>query len=952
MFKIIFNRHIHLLAVIALLFISLSSSLYKLTITENKKYYELSLKSRIRKVELPGERGEITDAKGRLVAYNEIGYAIKMNASLIKPNEFNDQCIKMYDFLNSRGEKQTEFPIYIEDGIFKYRFDEDIRDWLVKTGFDASWTAREVFENLKSVYYIDKNLSDYEAMRLLNTKSVILPISSLRMEFTEHLAKEDFLKSYNLDLDTPAKKAFEKIRGIRWYRIPKTMSDEDAYKILIYRHIIRNKGYLKYEPITVAENVDKITAILIGERQLEFPGLYTDYTTKRIYPYKDLVSHVVGYTGRIATQSEMDNYVKKEGYNWNDSVGKTGIENILESKLHGKSGFKYIEADVYGEYVGEVDHNIYGLSADTQKSGNNIQITLDVELQRRLRDLMVKIMDDMRNGRKVETKWGTHRFTKLPHVETAAAAIIDVKTGQILAQYSYPSYDPMILMDGVSKEDWDSLSPVNSRNPIAARPLIDLTAMMAVQPGSCYKMATAYAAMQQGLNPRQKIFANGHIMIGQRSFGCWLWNQHRGRHGPIDLPRALRVSCNYYFFCIANGKDYYNDRPLNFNMDNDILMNSSRLFGLDKGTGAEVPEVVMGVPEVEKKTAMVKALLRRELNKLLPDYFHESLIDTNAKKNAVIDVILSWADENPSRGAIIERLMELGSNKDYLITEKLADILKYDYFQIMKWYEGDTMNLSIGQGEHAYTPLQMGRYISIIANGGIPIELTYVKSINNKPYFKNEGLESFDTKNHLAPIKQGIYDAVNSPSSYLSYYFNKLPIKIAGKTGTAEKEGLIPPLDEVEYITKNLKYIAPSLSLEEVEIETTKVLRQRSEAMSQLEKKIEDLKKNNGPAEEINELEHRFSIALNLDRLNKGDAMREAIKTLTNNRVDDRDINKFRSKFDNFAWFVGYAPAEEPEISVVVMIPQGGQGQFAALMARDIVAMYYGFDSEEPNTDE
>lgn len=950
MYKFFTNRYIHVLIILVILFTLLASSLYNLTITEGKHYYEKSLKSRIRKVEIPAQRGEIRDSKGRLLAYNKLGYCIKLNSSLISSAGFSEQAVNMYDFFVDHNEKQLEFPIFIENGIYEYSYDNNIKKWLNKLGYEPNSTARQVFEDIKSYYHIDENLSDHEAMKLLNTRSVYLPISTITMQFTEQLRKEDFLKSYGLDIDSPAKEAFNYIRSLRYYRIPKEYSDNDAYKVLVYRHAIRLKGDMKYEPIIIAPSVTKETAILLAEQGHEFPGVYMDYITSRIYPEADAVSHIVGYIGRIATKHEIDKYVKTDNYNINDYVGKTGIELGMEEILHGRSGHKYIEADVVGKYVGEIDAAEYGLSSKEQIIGKDIELTIDVELQKKIKQLLINRIYDMKNGRTVESPWGVHSFRELKNVETAAIVMADPNSGKILASYSYPSYDPNVFMNGTSKEEWDALNPSNARNPIAARPLIDTTAMMSVQPGSIYKMVTAYAALEAGLNPYQQIRCDGHIDIGSRSFGCWIWNMYRGKHGPIAMPWAIKQSCNYYFFCIANGKDYYNDRPLNFEMNSDKLLEASRFFGLDNGSGAEVPERIMGVPEIGRKVLTIKSMLKNRLIEIMPEYFPDNLIDTNAKRQKIIDEIISWSEENPNRSDLINRLMSLGSSEDYYITEKLADIVKYDYFHLMDWYEGDTMNFAIGQGEHSYTPLQMARYMAIIANDGLPIELTYINKIDGKLYNKNDKItEKFDKKNHFKVIKEGLYQMVNSPPGFVYNYYKNFPIKVAGKTGSAEKEGLIPPLDEVEYLMENLSKIAPNVSPEELEIETIKIQKQRSVNMSSLEKKIKELEGVSGKEEELAEYKHRFKKALNLDRLSKGEVMREALKKLAGNITDD-DINKYRQGYDNFAWFVAYAPFDKPEIAVSVMVPQGSDGYYASIIARDAIAIYYDLLDIEKDT--
>jgi len=378
--------------------------------------------------------------------------------------------------------------------------------------------------------------------------------------------------------------------------------------------------------------------------------------------------------------------------------------------------------------------------------------------------------------------------------------------------------------------------------------------------------------------------------------------------------------------------------PLNFKMNPTIMTEYSKLFGLDEKTGVEISEVSMGLPQPEKKKKTIEALLTNQLYAIAKNYFPEEIVADEEKLKTVVDEIVSWSDENPGRGAIITRLLELGSNPDYFITEQLADIIKYDYFNLMKWYESDTLNLSIGQGDHTYTPLQIARYIATIANDGYLNELTLIKKIGDNEIKKNAGtVESFDTDNSLDVVRQAMRQVISGTQSSVSSIFKNFPIPVAAKTGTAQKEGLIPPLDEVAYLTEYLSEIAPNLNIEEVEAKTIEIIKLRSEEMAQLEKERDEATTEEEKAAKAAKLED----LIQRDYLNKGTAMRSAIKALSNDTLTDDQINQFRLPYDNYSWFVSFAPYENPEIAVVIFIPQGGQGYYSAPVARDVYAEYF-----------
>jgi len=943
--KILENRKNQVLIIIIVLILILIYGLYNVTIVNGAYYYEKSLNNRIKKIETTGKRGDIYDRNGVLIATSDVGFNLNFNSGLLNSDEINELSINLFNFLESNNESHIEFPIRIKEGVYYFEDDKNTANWLLSNGYSENDTAEGVFFDVRAKNYIDDELSNYEAYRILYNQGRYIPISTAKMKFIYEISKNDFLDTYGLDESITAKEAFTVIRNRSEFGIPDSLSDEDAYKILVIKHAIKAKGYLKYEPIVVAESISKETAILIQELAYDYPGVSISYESIRRYPFKSSAAHILGYMGKIATESEVNKYVSENNYNQNQLIGKVGIEGNYELELSGDTGYKYIEVDVYGKYVADVNEEDYGLDTQNAVSGKDITLTIDMDLQKTLEDSLDKGLKAIQVGGTYESEWGDYNYSEAAsQAESAAGVVVDVNTGEILAMASYPSYDINLFSTGISQEDWNSLNPVNKRNPLAARPLYNTATMMAVQPGSIYKMATGYAAMIQGLDPYQTLYSDGYIEIGNQRYGCWYWNDYHAKHGNTNFFKAIEVSCNYYFFNVANGKDYYKNMPLNYEITPQILIDESKKFGLNEKTGIEISEVSMGVPDPDKKKRTIEVLLKRELKTLLTSYFDQSITDDEEAFDALITEIVSWSDENPSRSELINRLMALGSNSDYYVTEKLADIIKYDYFNLMKWYEGDTLNLAIGQGDHTYTPVQIARYIATIANDGYLNELTLIQSVGEDIIVKNtEPTESIDVDNHLDDIRKAMLEVTTGDEGTARTTFMNFPVLVAGKTGTAEKEGLIPPLDEVEYLTEYLNEIAPELTIDEVETLTIEIIKSRSEELSSLEKEKEAETDETLKAIKSSKLDALIS----QDYLNKGSAMREAIKQLTHNEVDDEDINGFRLSYDNYSWFVSFAPYENPEIAVVIFIPQGGHGGYSAPIARDIYAKYFNLTIEE-----
>ena len=252
-------------------------------------------------------------------------------------------------------------------------------------------------------------------------------------------------------------------------------------------------------------------------------------------------------------------------------------------------------------------------------------------------------------------------------------------------------------------------------------------------------------------------------------------------------------------------------------------------------------------------------------------------------------------------------MVELGIKNER--ASMYADIAKYDYFNQARWSVADTMNFAIGQGQHEYTPIQMANFIAMLANGGYKYNVSVVKkskSIENGQIteYPEELIERVQLRNYdnLEHIKAGMHQVTTTGS--VSSTFDKLPVNVAAKTGTAQKTGKIPPADEVEYLKTHLSKFGVSLK--------------------QVEEKTLQLKNENKN---------------NAKYMDDAFVMREAIKQI-NPKIKDKDIDQFKSNYDSFTWFVGFAPYEDPQIAVAILFHRGGSGGFGAPIFRRLCRIY------------
>lgn len=951
--------------VFLILFIRLSN----LTIVEGEKRRENSENIRRKDIPIVAPRGEIRDRNGVLIAGNVPSFTVQLVRSELPKKELEDVAIKLINLLDRNGEKHIEFPIFIEDGKYFYSYDREIENWLesLGEGYENLKDAEAVFNKIVEENLPFENLEKRKAQEYLIAMNITPPISVSRMKFLAQIEKESFLNSYKLDINTDAKEAFKKIRDR--YEISTGHSDVDARKILIIRHALKQQGYLKYMPLRIASDISKKTAILIEEDGMELPGIGVAIEPKRHYQNGNLAAHVIGHLGKISRELEIKKYVDEHNYSKNDIIGKTGIEGKYELMLKGRNGVKSVEVNTYGRTVNELEEFIKPIP------GKDVYLTIDVNLQKVAEDSLKYALEEIQKGGTFESKWGDYTFSDktLKNATSGAVVAVDVNTGEILALANYPSYSPELFATGISHKDYKSLLPKNKRDPIAPRPLYNIASFTAVQPGSIFKMLVGLTAIENGLDPTRQFVDGKYIRIGDKTFGSWMWNNHRMSHGSnIDLYKAIEESVNYYFYNLSMDYDYYKKKPLNLGININSFLEYAKKFGLDERTGIEIGEVAYGIPDPEGKARNIKFSLKRKLEAIAKDYFEDEILNDEDKLNNVISEIVNWGDENPLRWEIARDLRKIGVKEEKVY--EMADLVKYSYFNQMEFKEGDAFNLSIGQGDHAYTTLQMVRYISAIANGGYLNDLRLTRQVGDE-VVKGENAEKVVLKNinNLNHIKKGMLQVTQGPKGTARKLFKDFSVKVAAKTGTAQRFGKIPPESEVDYLKQYLSQIAPTVSFKSIESMSSEILNQRKEELSKLQKELEKLQEELDALEkaangEVNgnsdEAQKKIDVARTqkdrakkkiITRLTKGyfdegNIMREAIKRLTDNRVTDEDIDRFKEDYDNFAWFVSFAPYEEPEIAVVTLLFQGGHGGYGAPIAREIFAEY--FQLELPVEDE
>ena len=667
-----------------------------------------------------------------------------------------------------------------------------------------------------------------------------------------------FTQNFIEEGSTP-EEAFESLKET--YDINKILSPYEVRGILNLYEKLNKQGHKAYQPINIAYGIKNETVAKIEEGLVEYPGIHISVEPVRYYPEGETAAHLLGYLGKISQPNEIKNYVEEKDYSPNDIIGKTGIEESFEDLLRGVNGVKKVEVDSLGNTT-EVLDEVKPIP------GNNVYLTLDNKLQQFSKKVLVETLDKIRVGGTYNSPWGDYEFginnrKKRPYknATTGAVVVIDVKTGEVLASVSYPSYDPNLFSTGISSTDWLSLFPENERDHLAPRPLYNVATQTAVQPGSTFKMVTALAALDKGFSPTKTIRDMGKVDIGTDTFGCWLWNQSRATHGRVNVYQALRDSCNYYFYSLVLGENQKTGEKLGVKVEIEDIANLSKQLGLNDKTGIEINiprETTGGVPDPQRKIIITKNSLKNYLKNNIEKYIRQDTILTPEEIDNAIEEIVSWTEyETPlTRGEVVRRLSDMGIAPERILPgerEGIADRIKYTYLNYAGWNISDTLNVTIGQGQNSYTAIQMANFISTISNGGYRHKVSLVDNVknynNSKIVYKNEEeaerieLNDYENLNH---VKKGMLGVTTEGTA--RRIFRDFPIEVGAKTGTAEKSGTNPVTGET---------------------------------------------------------------------------------------------------YDDFAWFVAFAPYDEPEIAIATVIFQGGSGGYAGPMVRDIIAEYLKLNAVE-----
>ncbi|MFA5525132.1 MAG: penicillin-binding transpeptidase domain-containing protein [Tissierellales bacterium] len=710
-------------------------------------------------------------------------------------DKFNESGIEIPIEIN-RDEEENKI-------IYKYISDEEKESFYSSEKIEGELTAIEAIiyiankQNIMADFLTDDKIKAIAQEKVLGYVNPRISIAN--WEYAVVNNKANWLGQYKIPENSSAQESFEFL--VNRYKIKEDLNKFESRSIMLVLEQLNKQGHRAYQPMNIAYGIRNSTVAKIEENKLDLIGVGVSIEPIRYYPNGNTAAHILGYLGKISQTNEIKRYIEEQGYSPNDIIGKTGVEDSFEQYLRGENGTKRVEVDVLG-------NTIKVLEEEKPIPGNNLYLSLDLELQKVAEDALKQSIEQIQIGGEYESNWGNYKFTQAYKNATSGAVVaLNVKTGEILALTNYPAYDPNLFVTGISNEDWRSLMPEQERDPLAPRPLYNVALQTAIQPGSIFKMVTGLAALEKGISPSTKIYDYGVVEIGNGRFGCWYWNDYGRSHGWVNLAEAIRDSCNYYFYSITMGRNPKTGEGIGGRVDIEDILNIAKEFGLGQKTGIEIAgERSVGVPDTNSKTNNTKLGLRRFLNTNIRDFVIEKVNLDENEIMKIIDEIVSWAEfEDPlTKREVVRRLDKLNINGEKRFEgsrEDLADVIKYTYLNQSGWKQADTLNISIGQGQNAYTPIQMANYVATLANGGYKHNVSTISKaeshdnslITYEPTRESDRV-NISNYNYINEVNKGM--ALVTDEGSVRSIFSKLPIKIASKTGTAQNSGINPVTGE------------------------------------------------------------------------------------------------------------------------------------------------------------
>ncbi len=505
-------------------------------------------------------------------------------------------------------------------------------------------------------------------------------------------------------------------------------------------------------PVVLKRDVSRDIALTLEANRLYLPGIELDDSALiRRYPGGEVMSHVIGYVGPVTEEER--NYPANQTtsgtsyYEYDDTIGKLGLELSMEKVMRGSRGGEFLEIDG----MGVQNKTLYSNPA---VPGRNLKLTIDLELQAAATAALEEGLRFSNIDReRVDAAAG--RTDRDYDAGAGAVVVLDPNNGEVLALASYPLYDNQAFVEGISTRKYLEYTE-NPNNPLINKAAADHFA-----PGSVLKPFLALAALKENVVSDQTYFTcTTGIWVPYTwdeskgdSYLCWL--REGGGHGTLGLVEAIERSCDVYFYNLGTPEQRPEGATRNLHY-RDLYYATGDKGELHYFRG-------MGIQRIHR-------------------HLHERF----------------WFGERTG--------IELPFEATGLVPDPEW---KANTFEGEGWAAGDTINVSIGQGFFLATPLQLTVNTAAVANGGTIYRPTLIREIvddsgNTSRTFEPEVKRRLNSsQSELRLVRDGMWRVINAPTGTayqsidpatgqlvskwkLTNPPGETPIVLAGKTGTAE----------------------------------------------------------------------------------------------------------------------------------------------------------------------
>lgn len=571
------HRLLGVVLILALLMTFLCSNLYSIQYVNGQDYANQSVARAYENQTVPASRGLILDRNGQVLVSNQISYRVTLSLSLMGETE-EERCANLLSLIQVCREEgvtwadtlpitttapfsyTTEDPFYTvetdEEGNPQYSMTrlgqlavsmkwikdpEDLAEGEIpEDAGDASTEEPGLWDRILDFFGMGPEEAPAE-----EPQPYQLPTAE---ELLGMMCRSFGVKGEGAVDEDAAEESGETVPTLNIG----DMSETDARAVagVLYELYYRNR-ITNWPLYYFAEDVD--VDFITRVKELGLKGVEIETTSVRKYE-TDYAAHLLG---RVAAMNadEVDYYMGlDDGYTQNDYVGREGAELAFESYLHGTPGERAIERNEDGK----ITSSVWLPDEETGESlapepGDNVFLTIDIGLQQMVEDLLAERVPGLSD-----------------EVEGAACTVQLVDTGEILAAASYPTFDLETYVQDFTQNSTDPLKPLMNRAFQGLYP-----------PGSTFKMITAIAGLEEGIIEPSTIIRD----LGRYTYWtdvnppqCWIYRQYRNTHGPVNVTKAIEVSCNYFFYDVGR------------RVGIDRLDEYAAMFGLGQKTGVELSE--------------------------------------------------------------------------------------------------------------------------------------------------------------------------------------------------------------------------------------------------------------------------------------------------------------------------------------------------------------------------